>query len=71
MLTDAWVCQWIILLTRMLSLLIDIVSVSLAGHLLLHGPFSHDVWSFVFSTFGLHWMMPEKVIDVYTLVGKG
>ena len=55
----------------MLSLLIDIVSVSVAGHLLLHGPFSHDVWSFVFSTFGLHRMMPEKVIDVYTLVGKG
>ena len=55
----------------MLSLLIDIVSVSVAGHLLLRGPFSHDVWSFVFSTFGLHWMMPEKVIDVYTLVGKG
>lgn len=55
----------------MLSLLIDIVSVSVAGRLLLHGPFSHDVWSFVFSTFGLHRMMPDKVIDVYTLVGKG
>jgi hypothetical protein len=34
-------------------------------HLLLHCSFAYEMWSFVFSTSGIHWVMQEKVIDVY------
>ena len=38
-------------------------------HLLLHCLICLQVVSFVFSAFGAHWVMPEKVLDVYA--GKG
>ena len=34
-------------------------------HLLLHCPLACELWSLVFCLFGLHWVMPLKVIDVF------
>ena len=33
-------------------------------HLLLHCPFSKEIWDLVFALFGLQWLMPRKVIDL-------
>jgi hypothetical protein len=36
----------------------------------LHCSFAHDMWSFAFSAFGVHWGLPKRVI-MCTLAGKG
>jgi hypothetical protein len=33
-------------------------------HLLLHCPVAYDLWSFVFSMFGVQWAMPSRVLDL-------
>lgn len=33
-------------------------------HLFLHCPMAYDLWSFVFSLFRVHWVMPSKVLDL-------
>ena len=33
-------------------------------HLFLHCSLAYDLWSFVFSLFGVHWVMPRKVLDL-------
>jgi hypothetical protein len=33
-------------------------------HLLLHCPFSWEVWDMVFALFGVQWVMLEKIIDL-------
>ena len=33
-------------------------------HLLLHCPFLREVWDMVFALFGVHWVMPWRVIDL-------
>ena len=34
------------------------------NHLLLHCPIAYELWSMVFSLFGIHWVMPYKVIEL-------
>ena len=34
-------------------------------HLLLHCPIAFELWSLVFCLFGLHWVMPHKVIQLF------
>ena len=34
-------------------------------HLLLHCPVAFELWSLVFCLFGLHWVMPHKVIELF------
>ena len=36
----------------------------LVNHLLLHCPIAYELWSMVFSLFGIHWVMPYKVIEL-------
>jgi hypothetical protein len=33
-------------------------------HLLIHYIVAKELWSFVFSMFGFHWVLPEQVVDV-------
>ena len=33
-------------------------------HLFLHCPVANDLWSFVFSLFGVCWVMPRKITDL-------
>ena len=37
----------------------------LVDHLLLHCPVAFELWSLVFCLFGLHWVMPHKVIELF------
>ena len=37
----------------------------LVDHLLLHCPIAYELWSFVFCLFGLHWVMPLKVVELF------
>ena len=39
----------------------------LVDHLLIHCPFASDLWSFVFSLYGICWVMPMQVVEL--LVG--
>ena len=34
-------------------------------HLLLHCPIACELWSLVFYFFGIHWVMPRKVIELF------
>ena len=34
-------------------------------HLLLYCPIACEVWSVVFCLFGIHWVMPQKVIELF------
>ena len=34
-------------------------------HLLLHWPIAYELWSLVFCLFGLHWVMPLKVVELF------
>ena len=34
-------------------------------HLLLHCPIAFELWSSVFCLFGIHWVMPHKVIELF------
>ena len=36
----------------------------MVDHLLLHCPFSKEVWGMVFALFGVHCVMPKKVVDL-------
>ena len=38
-------------------------------HLLLHCPIAYELWSMVFCLFGMHWVMPYKVVS-YWLLGR-
>ena len=35
------------------------------NHLLLHCPIAFELWSLVFCLFGIHWVMPHKVIELF------
>ena len=35
-------------------------------HLLLHCPIDYELWTMVFCLFGLQWVMPKRVIDLFT-----
>ena len=37
----------------------------LVDHLLLHCPIAYELWSLVFFLFGLHWVMPLKVVELF------
>ena len=37
----------------------------LVDHLLLHCPIAYKLWSLVFCLFGLHWVMPLKVFELF------
>ena len=34
-------------------------------HLILHCPIACELWSLVFYLFGIHWVMPHKVIELF------
>ena len=34
-------------------------------HLLIHCPFAHRVWSALFEMFGMEWVMPKTVEDLF------
>jgi hypothetical protein len=36
----------------------------IVDHLMLHCPFLKEIWDLIFSLFGLHWVMPRKVLDL-------
>ena len=36
-------------------------------HLLLHCPIAYELWSSLFFLFGIHWVMPHRVIDCLSL----
>ena len=36
------------------------------NHLLLHCPFAYDLWSMVWALFGLQWVMPHGVSDLFS-----
>ena len=36
----------------------------LVDHLLIHCPFAFDLWSMVFTLFGIHWVMPKTVVEL-------
>jgi len=38
-------------------------------HLLIHYPLAFDLWSMVFTLFGIHWVMSKAVVELW-LVGK-
>ena len=33
-------------------------------HLLIHYPLAFDLWSMVFTLFGIHWVMPKIVVEL-------
>ena len=37
----------------------------LVDHVLLHCPIACELWSLVFYLFGIHWVMPHKVIKLF------
>ena len=37
----------------------------LVDYLLLHCPIAYELWSLVFCLFGLHWVMPLKVVELF------
>ena len=39
----------------------------LVDHLLLHCPIAYELWSSLFFLFGIHWVMPHRVIDCLSL----
>lgn len=49
---------WIILSSIMLSFSIDVACVVMNPWILLHCSFTRDFWSFIFSAFGIHWVIP-------------
>ena len=40
-------------------------------HLLLHCPIASDLWSCIFTLFGLQWVMPKGVLDLLACWGEG
>ena len=34
-------------------------------HLLIHSPYAKELWDMVFAMFGVHWVMPRRVIDLF------
>ena len=34
-------------------------------HHLLHCPYAQELWDMIFALFGIHWVMPKRVIDVF------
>ena len=34
-------------------------------HLLLHCPYAKELWDMIFALFGIHWVMPKQVIEVF------
>ena len=38
-----------------------------ADHLLLHCPIAYELWTIVFYLFGLQWVMPKGVIDLFAV----
>ena len=34
------------------------------AHLLLHCPIASELWSFIFSIFGVQWVMPSEIMDL-------
>ena len=34
-------------------------------HLLLHFPYAKELWDMIFALFGIHWVMPKHVIEVF------
>jgi hypothetical protein len=34
-------------------------------HLLLHCPYAKELWDMIFTLFGIHWVMPRRVIEVF------
>ena len=38
-----------------------------ANHLLLHCPIAYELWTMVFYLFGLQWVMPKGVIDLFAV----
>jgi hypothetical protein len=38
-------------------------------HLLLHYEVAHDLWSYIFSLFGIEWVMPRMVLELLTSWG--
>jgi hypothetical protein len=34
-------------------------------HLLLHCPYAKELWDMIFALFGIHWVMPKRVIDLF------
>ena len=43
----------------------------LMDHLLIHCPFAFDLGSFVFSLFGISWVMPKQVVELLACWFRG
>jgi hypothetical protein len=33
--------------------------------ILLHCPYAKELWDMIFALFGIHWVMPKRVIDLF------
>ena len=40
-------------------------------HLLILCPFASDLWSFIFSLFGISWVMPKQVFELLACWFRG
>ena len=43
----------------------------LVGHLLLHCSYAYNLWMFVFSLFGVSWVMPKQVVGLLACWNRG
>ena len=43
----------------------------LVDNLLIYCPFASELWSFVFSLFGISWVMPKQVIELLACLFRG
>ena len=41
------------------------------GHLLLFCSYAYNLWTFVFSLFGVSWVMPKQVVDLLACCNRG
>ena len=42
----------------------------LVDHFLLHSPIAYELWSLVFCLFGIHWIMPHRVIELFDFCSR-
>uniref|UniRef100_A0A2N9G2I3 Reverse transcriptase zinc-binding domain-containing protein n=1 Tax=Fagus sylvatica TaxID=28930 RepID=A0A2N9G2I3_FAGSY len=39
-------------------------------HLFLHCPYAKELWDMILALFGIHWVMPKRVLDLFHLLAR-